>query len=311
MKNHLPAKYTCPKCKKTSSSKGYYCSFCGSKKEKPDSQFIEYDFDLFPQNQKTTNSSIKHSPVYVKKVIISFAFVMFMGLSFYLPYTITKNLTKHKESEIFEINVTPENKFHTTIITTALDLKSTDLNVGKNSEFIENNFDIYYEANQLYNINEYFQELTPDLTNLATKMTLETISSQIDGNISFAINDNEYILVMKFKNREFAYSLEKILADSKYKTSVIDNYLIISNNSEYLDRNIESYKGSIKNLAKSGYFIDTIQSLPKQGQVFSFIKTAKGLELFEKTVKTKSPSSKLPVGIIIDNDKLYYIDFTF
>ena len=311
MRNQLPTKYTCPKCDKTSSSKGYFCSFCGNKKEKPDSQFIEYDFDLFPQRHTANSSPHNQTSAYIRKVVISFGLVIFMGLSFYLPYTITKSLTKHKKPEVFEINITPENKFKIVNLQNISNLKSTSLNSTRNAEFIENSFDIYYESNQLYNINEYFEKQAPNLTNLATKMSVNTIVSQTEENISFAIKDDEYIIVIKFKNREFAYSLEKILAETDYKTKVIDDYLILSNSSNYLDRNLESYKGSVKNLAKSGYFLDTLQALPKNGQVFIFIKTARGLKHFEQTLKTSIPTTRLPIGIIIDNDKLYYIDFTF
>ena len=311
MRNQLPTKYTCPKCNKTSSSKGYFCSFCGNKKEKPDSQFIEYYFDLFPQRHTANSSPHNQTSAYIRKVVISFGLVIFMGLSFYLPYTITKSLTKHKKPEVFEINITPENKFKIVNLQNISNLKSTSLNSTRNAEFIENSFDIYYESNQLYNINEYFEKQVPNLTNLATKMSVNTIVSQTEENISFAIKDDEYIIVIKFKNREFAYSLEKILAETDYKTKVIDDYLILSNSSNYLDRNLESYKGSVKNLAKSGYFLDTLQALPKNGQVFIFIKTARGLKHFEQTLKTSIPTTRLPIGIIIDNDKLYYIDFTF
>jgi len=182
-----------------------------------------------------------------------------------------------KKPEVFEINITPENKFKIVNLQNISNLKSTSLNSTRNAEFIENSFDIYYESNQLYNINEYFEKQAPNLTNLATKMSINTIASQTEGNISFAIKDDEYIIVIKFKNREFAYSLEKILAETDYKTKVIDDYLILSNSSNYLDRNLESYKGSVKNLAKSGYFLDTLQALPKNGQVFIFIKRAKTL----------------------------------
>lgn len=312
MRNHLPEKYTCPKCNRTSNSKGYYCSFCGNKKEKPNSQFIEYDFDLFPQPLINAGSfQPRQQKKYIRKVIISFALILFMGLGFYLPYTITKNLTKHEKLEIFEINVSPENRFQTQIIKNKLDLKSTNLNTTKNAEFIENNFDIYYESKELYNINSYFKDKTPGLTDLATKLTVDTIISQTEGNISVAINDDEYIIVLKFTNREFAYSIEKILSETDYKSKVIDDYLLVSNSQNYLDRNIESYKGDTKNLSKSGYFIDTLSVLPETGQVFIFIKNKKGQEYFEKTTGITAPSIRYPIGIIIDDDKLYYKDFTF
>src|SRR3989338_10081638 len=141
MRNHLPAKYACPKCNKTSNSKGYYCSFCGNKKEKPDSQFIEYDFDLFPKNTRAFKQNSTVSSKYIQKVIISFSLVLFMGLAFYLPYTITKNITERNKPEIFEINVPQEDKFKTIQITETFDIKSTPLNTGNNAEHVENNFD--------------------------------------------------------------------------------------------------------------------------------------------------------------------------
>ncbi len=311
MRNHLPAKYTCPKCNKTSSSKGYFCSFCGNKKEQPNSQFIEYDFDLFPKNTKTPTQTSATSTRYVQKVVISFSLVLFMGLAFYVPYTITKKITEHTKPKILEIDIPEQNKFQTIQIKKLFDIKTSPLNANNNAEFIENNFDIYYESSQLYNINEYFKTLTPEVITTATKMSLDTITSQTVESTAFAIKDNDYIVITKFKNREFAYSLEKILIETSYKTSIIDDFLLISNNKKFIDRNIESYKGSTKNLAKSGYFIDTINSLPKKGQVFVFIKTLKGLKLFEQTTKIKPPTTKLPIGIIVDDDKLYYIDFTF
>jgi len=311
MKNRLPQKYTCPKCNRTSSSKGYYCPFCGHKKEKPDSQFIEYDFDLFPQSVKTANFKNKQKPEYVKKVIISFSLIAFIGLAFYLPYTTTKRLMQKTKPEILQIDVTPKNNFKTIPFTPLNDINSTTLNSTNNAQFIENNFDIYYESNQLYNINQYFKDLVPNITNKVTQMTLDTILAQTDGNITVAIKDNDFVIVLKFQNRDFVYTLEKILKESEYKTSVVDDYLIVSNSKSFLERNIESYKGTIKNLAKSGYFKDTINALPSKGQVFIFIKTIKGLNFFKQTMKIPSPSEKLPVGIIIDDDKLNYIDFTF
>jgi len=311
MKNHLPAKYTCPKCNKISNSKGYFCSFCGNKKEKPDSQFIEYDFDLFPKNTRSTTQNNQQSHKYVSKVIISFALTIVMGLGFYIPYTITKNISQTKPPEVFQVTLTTQPEYKTISLEHALNLKSTVLNQNKNAEFIENNFDIYYESAELYNINKYFQDLMPALVNKALEMPIETIISQTEGNIVFALQGENYIIVMKFKNREYVYSLEKILENTDYKSTVIDDYLLISNNASYLDRNVESYKGSIKNLTSSGYFVDTVKSLPDKGEAFIFIKTKKGVEFFEKTTKITSPSDNLPIGIIIEGDKLKYIDFTF
>lgn len=316
MQKHLPQGTYCPTCKKKSYSKGYYCPFCGQKREKPNSQFIEYDFDLFPQNPKQTKNKqdLEETKHYVSKVVIAFGLFALMGAGFLIPYKLSERFATDKNTYVLELNLEESNRYKITNTSTTLKTKkSSNLFDNEVTKLIHTEFDLLVMGDiDLANINEFVKNYTENTSEEILNIPFDNILSGVSSATTVIIKDNNFVAFSKSNNLELAFAVESALKEKEnFGARIINDYLIIANDKKFLQDQIDTYREINKSISKSGYFLDSINALPQEGQVFVFIKSKIGQEHFENTFGNSLPSSNLPIGIIINDNQMYYIDFTF
>jgi len=238
---------------------------------------------------------------------------LLMGAGFLIPYKISEKITTSQPEYVLELNLEQPEKYKETNSQTMLNIPETQFFDPEITKLISSDFDILIEANpEIININDYIKNYAKIKIEDTIKTPFENITDIVSTNTTTIINGDKFVIFSKISSLELAFTIQKLITENdNFHATIINEYLIVSNSEEYLKDQIDTHKGINKSISKSGYFIDTINVLPTKGEAFVFIKTNKGQEHFINTFGDILPSKNLPLGIIINKDKMYYVDFAF